>query len=71
MAEDKDGHFAVNWLDLLQGGKDKDGRFTETRFGLAEDVGGEDCLGEADLLDFGGVFKTFSWGLVTCLRNVK
>jgi len=31
--------FSVHGLDLLEGRKDKDGRFTETRFGLTEDIG--------------------------------
>jgi hypothetical protein len=64
MAENKDRDFPVDGLDLLERGKDENCGFSETRFSLAEDVGGENGLGETDLLDFGRVFETFSGELV-------
>jgi hypothetical protein len=39
VAENKDSDFPIHGLDLLEGGEDKDCRFTETRLGLTEDVG--------------------------------
>ena len=62
MAEDKDTDFAVDRLNLLERGKDEDGCLAEAGFCLAENVGRENCLGETDLLDFGGVFETFLVG---------
>jgi hypothetical protein len=71
MAEDEDRDFAVGGFNLLERGEDKHCCFTEAGFSLTEDVGGEDGLRETDLLDLGGVFETFSWELVICLRSVK
>jgi hypothetical protein len=64
MAEDKHRDFPVDGLDLPERGKDENCSFSEAGFRLAEDVGGENGLGEADLLDFGRMFETFSGGLV-------
>jgi hypothetical protein len=38
-------------LNLLKGCQDEDGGFTETRFGLAENIDTEDALRDANLLD--------------------
>jgi hypothetical protein len=51
MAHHKDGDLPRNRVDLLKSRKDEDGSLTETRFGLAEDVGAEDRLRNAYLLD--------------------
>lgn len=51
MAHDEDGGFASDWVDLLEGGEDEDGSLTKTRFGLAEDIGTKNGLGNANLLD--------------------
>jgi len=59
VTEDEDRDFAVDGFDLLEGGEDEDGGFAEAGFCLAEDVGGENGLGETDLLDLGGMFETF------------
>jgi hypothetical protein len=44
---------AVDRLDLLKGGQDENGSFTETRLGLTKDVGSKNCLRDAVLLDCG------------------
>lgn len=51
MAHDQDAHLAVDWLDLLESGQHEDCSLTETGFGLAQDVGSENGLRNADLLD--------------------
>lgn len=51
MAHDEDRSLASDRLDLLQGGENKDGSLAETRFGLAKDIGSEDGLRNANLLD--------------------
>ena len=51
VAHDENGALAGDWLDLLESGEDEDGSLTKTRLGLAEDVGAENCLRNADLLD--------------------
>lgn len=51
VAHDEDRALAGNWLDLLKGGQDKDGSLTETGLGLAEDIGTENSLWNANLLD--------------------
>lgn len=38
-------------VDLLEGGEDEDGGLTETGFGLAEDIGTQNRLRDANLLD--------------------
>lgn len=52
VAENKDGNFTVDRLDLLKGSKDKDGGLTHTGFGLADDVHAENGLRDAFLLDY-------------------
>ena len=37
---------------MLEGREDEDGSFPQTRFGLAENIGTEDGLRDADLLDY-------------------
>lgn len=51
MAHNQDRGLASDWLDLLEGGENEDCGLTETRFGLAEDVGTQDGLRDAYLLD--------------------
>lgn len=51
VAHDEDRGFARDDLDLLKGGEDEDGSLTETGFGLTENIGSEDSLGNANLLD--------------------
>jgi len=51
VAHDEDRGLASDRLNLLEGCKDEDGGLTETRFGLAKDIGTENCLRNANLLD--------------------
>lgn len=51
VAHDEDRALAGNWLDLLKGSQDKDGSLTKTGLGLAEDIGTENSLWNANLLD--------------------
>ena len=51
VAHDEYGSFAVDWFHLLESCEDEDSSLSETRFGLTEDVGAEDCLWNAYLLD--------------------
>ena len=51
VAENEDGDFAIDRLDLLEGGENEDGGFTHTRLGLADDVHAENGLRDAFLLD--------------------
>lgn len=51
VTHDKDGGLASDWLNLLECGEDKHGGLTKTRFGLAKDIGTEDSLRNANLLD--------------------
>lgn len=51
VAHDKDRALACHWLDLLKGGQDKDGSLTKTGLSLAEDIGTENSLWNANLLD--------------------
>lgn len=44
---------AIDWLHLLKSRKDEDCSLSETRLGLAEHIGTEDGLWNADLLDCG------------------
>lgn len=53
VAHDEDGALAVHRLDLLEGGQNENGSFTETRFGLTKNVGSKDGLRDAVLLDCG------------------
>lgn len=51
VAENKNRDLAIDGLDLLKSGKDKDGGLTHTGLGLADDVHAKDRLGDAFLLD--------------------
>ena len=51
VAHDQDRSLASDGLDLLESGEDEDGGLTKTRFGLAENVGTQDGLRNANLLD--------------------
>ena len=51
VAHNEDRGFASDWFDLLEGGEDEDGGLTKTRFGLAKDIGTQDGLRDANLLD--------------------
>ena len=53
VAHDQHRALAVDRLDLLKSGQDENGSFTKTRLGLAKDVGSENCLRNAVLLDCG------------------
>lgn len=52
VAENKDGDFAIDGLDLLESGKDEDSGLTHTGLGLADDVHAENGLWNAFLLDY-------------------
>lgn len=51
VAHNQDGTFAGNRFQLVQGGQDKDGSFTQTGLGLTEDVDTEEGLWNTLLLD--------------------
>lgn len=51
VAHDENRALSSDWLDLLKGCQDEDGRLTKTGLGLAENVGTENCLRDAHLLD--------------------
>jgi hypothetical protein len=51
VAHNQDRCLASDWLDLLESGEDEDCGLTKTRFSLAEDVGAQDGLRDAYLLD--------------------
>jgi len=51
MAHHKDCAFAGYWLNLLKGSENEDCGLSETRLGLAEDIGSKDSLRNANLLD--------------------
>ena len=51
MAHDEDGGFAGDRFHLLEGGEDEHCSLTETRLGLAKDIGTKDSLRNANLLD--------------------
>ena len=51
MAHDYHGRFSSDRLDRLKRGKDEDGRLSETRLGLTEDIGTENGLRDGKLLD--------------------
>lgn len=67
VAENNDAGLAIDWLaarqrdfeqemghlHLLQRGKDEDGSLTHTRFGLTQNIGTKDSLGNTLLLDCG------------------
>jgi len=46
------------WCELVEGGKDKDSSLSHSRLGLADHVHAEDGLGNALVLDLGGVLET-------------
>lgn len=51
VAHNQHGDLALNGLNLLQGGQDEDGRLSETRLGLADDISTEESLRDTGLLD--------------------
>lgn len=51
VAHNEDRALASDRLDLLKGGEDEDGSLTETGLGLAKDIGTENSLWNANLLD--------------------
>lgn len=51
VAHNKDGDLAINGLDLLKGGQDKDCSLSETGLGLADNITSEEGLGNTGLLD--------------------
>lgn len=51
VTHDESGALARHWLDLLKRRKDEDCSLSEPRLCLAEDIGSEDGLGNAHLLD--------------------
>lgn len=51
VAHDDDRDLAINRLELLEGGENKDGSLTQTRLGLADNVTTEKSLGDTGLLD--------------------
>ena len=51
VTHNQDRSLPSDWLDLLKSSEDEDCGLTKTRFGLAENVGTEDCLRDAYLLD--------------------
>ena len=51
VAHNKDRALAGHRLDLLKCGENEDGSFSKTGLGLAKDIGSEDGLRNAHLLD--------------------
>jgi len=51
VAHNQDGGLTSDWLDLLKSREDEDSGLTETGLGLAKDVGSENSLRNAYLLD--------------------
>jgi hypothetical protein len=51
MAHNENRGLSSDGLNLLKSGEDEDSCFTKTGFGLAEDIGTKDSLGNANLLD--------------------
>lgn len=51
MAHNQHRGLASDWLNLLKSRKNEDSSLTETRFGLAEDIGSENRLWDTHLLD--------------------
>mmetsp|Transcript_31500 Transcript_31500/g.92397 ORF Transcript_31500/g.92397 Transcript_31500/m.92397 type:complete len:207 (-) Transcript_31500:60-680(-) len=63
VAKDQDGNLVLTGgegagVKLVQSGQDEDGRLTHTGLGLANDVHAEDGLGDALVLDLGGMLET-------------
>jgi len=52
VAHDEDRGRAINGLDLLQAGEHEDGGLSQSGFGLADDIGTENGLRNANLLDW-------------------
>lgn len=73
VAHDEDGAFAIDRLDLLEGGKDKDGGFTKTRLGLGDDIGSEDRLWDRLSLNCGlrGYVRTVSRSVLAGREQAK
>ena len=55
VAHNQDRDLAVDGLDLLERGQDKDGCLSETRLGLRDDVASEERLGDTGLLNCGPI----------------
>src|SRR6266536_5724210 len=51
VTHNENGCFASDWFHLLKSCENENGSLTKTRFGLAENVGTEDGLRNANLLD--------------------
>jgi hypothetical protein len=51
VAHNQNRSFPSDRLNLLQRAEDEDGGLSETRLGLTENIGSEDGLWDADLLD--------------------
>jgi hypothetical protein len=51
VTHNKDRGLTGDWLNLLKGGKDEYSSLPETGLGLAENIGSENCLRNAYLLD--------------------
>jgi len=58
VAHNKDRALSGNGLHLLEGGKDEDGRLSETRLSLADDVTAKHGLGDTALLNLRRMFET-------------
>lgn len=52
VAHDKDGALAIDGIELLKGGEDKDCRLSHSRLCLAENIGSENGLRDANLLNW-------------------
>lgn len=51
VAHDDDSNLAIHRLNLLKSGKNKNGRLTKTRLGLADDITTKKSLGDTGLLN--------------------
>ncbi len=55
-------------VELVEGGEYEDSRFSHSGFGLAYDVHSEYGLGDAFVLDFGGVFESAVYNCTEAFR---
>lgn len=69
MTHDDDTDFAVDGLDLLQSGQDEDGCLSETGFSLAENIGSENGLWNADLLDWRKMLELVCPIVLKCAKS--
>jgi hypothetical protein len=58
VAQDNGADLSVDWLHLLESGKNENSGFTHTGFGLAENVHTQNSLWDTFVLYFGWMFKT-------------